>query len=313
MRKWIKLISSCVLLCMLLSFAGCDFTKQSKEQVLPNEFPDIEFTYDLLDADQTIQFDGKPVSLIFELNNIGAAAQYGILVFIDGIVQEFKTEDYKKMDYMHNYELKAEENKSIQISLIPQNLEKGEYDLSVLVLLNPDFMPQEPNYVFGYNHKISYAYTKINVQADTTKDAKTLNIEDTNKISEVEKNSYVDLENEVDRLENNAYCLVLNDGKEEHRKIILDKKDLQIDFKLLGGNDAKYRITVFLNNEPILLEKEYSDALLHSSTEDYSILKLNLQNKQLRKQNVLYAVAVPTEEIEETAFPIKSDSIVVVR
>ena len=192
-----------------------------------------------------------------------------------------------------------------------QGLDIGEYDLTIIVMLNPNFMAKEPNYVFGYNHKISYAYTKIKINTVTDLKTKTGIVESAFLISNEEKKKYI---NEgINRLEQRAYNVILNNGEEENRKIILNKKDLDVEVKILGGSNATYRVTAFLNHEPILINDEYNDFLLNSSIDSYSILNLNYNYENIDNNSVFYIIAIPINEIQENAYPVKSDSIVVIK
>lgn len=76
-------------------------------------------------------------------------------------LQEFMTNEYNENKYMQSYNIESKHQKSIQIILSPQNIEIGNYELVVIMLLNPSFMAKSPNYVFGYNHKISYLVFKF--------------------------------------------------------------------------------------------------------------------------------------------------------
>lgn len=308
MRKHISLFILFISILLIFSLTGCTQNQDDGDQAA---FPDIEFGYNLVDWDKTIQYEGEPIAFTFELNNNEYKAEFGLMVFIDGKIQKFTTTEYENPDYMHNYFLQSKECKAIQISLLPQNLKKGEYDLTVIMLLNPNFIAEEPNYVFGYNHKISYAYTRININTETTT-SKTLTVEDSFAISESEKNNYVN-DDGSNRLEMRAYGVILNDGAEENRKIYLNNNDLNIDFKILGGDNAQYRITAFLNNKPILTNNEYNDSVLESSIDKYSLMNLKYSNKDLKETNVIYFIALPINETKETAYPIKTDSIVIVK
>lgn len=297
-------------ICITLSFSavGCNSEQVNTEK---STFPDIEFGYNLVDWEKTINFVGEPISLTFEINNNEGGAEFGLMVYIDGKIQKFVTADNDKLAYMHCCYLQTKQNKSIEISLCPQGLDIGEYDLTIIVMLNPNFMAKEPNYVFGYNHKISYAYTKIKINTVTDLKTKTGIVESAFLISNEEKKKYI---NEgINRLEQRAYNVILNNGEEENRKIILNKKDLDVEVKILGGSNATYRVTAFLNHEPILINDEYNDFLLNSSIDSYSILNLNYNYENIDNNSVFYIIAIPINEIEENAYPLKSDSIVVIK
>lgn len=308
MNKSRILLLSFICIFLIFFVAGCNDECVNSDK---STFPDIEFKYNLVNWEKNINFNGEPVSLTFEINNNEGGAEFGLMVFIDGKIQKFITTENNELSYMHSYYLETKQNKSIQISLLPQGFDIGEYDLTVLVMLNPSFMAEAPNYVFGYNHKISYAYTRIRINTETDIKTKTGIVDSIFEISSVEKNRYI--RDGINQLEQRAYSIILNNEEEENRKIILNKKDLKIEFKILGGSSATYRITAFLNHEPILINDEYSDFLLQSSLDNYSILNLNYKNEQLEGNSVFYIIAIPINEIDEYAYPVKSDSIVIIK
>lgn len=312
-----KIISrSCLALCVLFVFAlsGCSQQIRPSEQPQDSnvaKFPDIEFGYNLVDWDKVINYDGKPISLTLEINNNEACAEFGIMIFIDGAIQKFSTNECTEQNYMQSYFIQSKELKTISATLSPQNIGIGEYDLTVIMLLNPSFMASEPNYVFGYNHKISYAYTTIKINSNTVINNNTLAIDYISEINEAEKNEYIS--EDGNRLALRAYCIMLNNGEEENRKIILNGNELKVDFKILGGSSTKYRVTTFMNHEPILVEDKYDNVILTSSIDKYAVFSCNLSNEKLQEKNILYSIAIPIDKIKDDAYPVKSDSVVVIK
>lgn len=306
-----KLRSSLLVFVILIIFmftTGCEFNKDKRND---ESFPDVEFSYNLLNWDKTIIFEKSPITLTLDIANNEAAAEFGIMVFINGISQEFMTNEYNESKYMQSYNIESKQQKSIQIILTPQNIEIGNYELVVIMLLNPSFMAKSPNYVFGYNHKISYAYTNIEIKTDTNLNKNVMTIEKSNSIDEIEKNKYID-EN-GNRLEARAHCIMLNDGEEENRKINLNGNNLSIVYKVLGGESAKYCVTTFINHEPILVNDKYDYVLLKSSIDTYSTFSCEYNNKKLQDKNVIYSIAIPVDNIKNNAFPIKSDSVIIIK
>lgn len=309
MRRIIS--SSFFVLSVLIIFVfttSCNFQKEKNNT---ENFPDVEFSYNLVDWDKTINYDGTPISLTLEIYNNEAYAEFGIMIFINGIIQEFTTNEHTECKYMQKYNFQSKQQKTIEISLSPQSVNIGEYELVVIMLINPSFMATEPNYVFGYNHKISYAYTNIKINSNTDLKLNTMTVEKSNIIDDTEKNKYIS--DNINRLELTAYCIMMNENKEENRKIFLNGNDLNVNFKVLGGSSAKYRVTTFINHEPILINEKYNNAILESSFDRYSIFSCDYANVKLQEQNVIYSIAIPIDNIKDNSFPIKSDSVVIIK
>ena len=100
MRKHINLFILFISILIIISLTGCTQIKNDSSSAT---FPDIEFGYNLVDWDKTIQYEGDPISFTFELNNNEYKAEFGLMVFIDGKIQKFTTTEYENPDYMHNY------------------------------------------------------------------------------------------------------------------------------------------------------------------------------------------------------------------
>lgn len=241
-----------IVLLVILSFAGCDFEQRKTNSHIASE---VEFSYNLVDFDKTIEYDGSPISLTFELYNKADDAEFGIMIFIGGNIQKFKTLEYSKNEYMHTYSLKQNHKKSINIEFFPQNVDAGKYDLYVIAILNPSFTAEAPNYIFGYNHKITYASTKINITMDLPSNLYTYTDSKSSQITQEEIDSYKnsDGSNQLDKFMD---CIILNNGSKEDRKIMLGDGNLNIDFKLLGGDATSYYLTVFINHKPIKINNK---------------------------------------------------------
>lgn len=309
MDRYKKIISTILFIIMLLTFSGCDIKDADKEGEVASE---VEFAYNLIDYDKTIQYDGSPVTVAFEIYNKEDPSEFGIMVFIGGVIQEFTTSEYSENKYMQKYSVGHSQQKNIDIKLTPQNLEKGEYELFVVIILNPSYIAEAPNYVFGYNHKISFASTKIKINQDIKENTKTDLSAYSNKITSEEKNKYKneDGSNQLDRYTD---CVIFNNGIEENRKIKLNGSNLNVDFKLLGGDSAKYYLTVFINHEPVMINEINNNALLNVNKGMYANLNFNYNSDQMENNSVIYAIAIPAELSTDNVYPIKSDSIIILK
>lgn len=292
-----------------LTFVGCDFKQQKEENNIASE---VEFAYNLVDYDKTIKYDGSPISITFELYNKADAAEFGIMIYIGGCNQKFRTSEYADMQYIHKYSLQKKQQKSIVIEFTPQNVEIGEYELFVVSILNPSFTAEAPNYVFGYNHKITYASTKINISQKLQTNIEIYKDAQSFPITQGEINSYRN-EDGSNQLDNYMDCVILNNGATEDRRIILNGNDLNIDFKLLGGDAAAYYLTIYINHKPVKINDNYDHALIYKEKAKSSTITFNYDIDNLDDNSVIYAIAIPVDRSTDDIYPIKSDSIVIVK
>lgn len=294
---------------VILIFTGCDSEQSKTNGHITSE---VEFSYNLVDFDKTIEYNGSPISLTFELYNKADDAEFGIMIFIGGTIQKFKTLEYSKNEYMHTYSLKQNNKKSIDIELLPQNVDAGKYDLYVIAILNPSFTAEAPNYIFGYNHKITYASTKINITMDLPSNVYTYTDSKSSQITQEEIDSYKnsDGSNQLDKFMD---CIIVNNGAKEDRKIMLGDGNLNIDFKLLGGDAASYYLTIFINHKPIKINNKYNNALINLEKEKSSTVSFNYDFKDIADNSVIYAIAIPADMSTDTVYPIKSDSIMIIK
>lgn len=95
------------------------------------------------------------------------------------------------------------------------------------------------------------------------------------------------------------------------RNVISDEEIELYDYGLFMM--ISYCVTTFINHEPILVNDKYDYVLLKSSIDTYSTFSCEYNNKKLQDENVIYSIAIPIDNIKDNAFPIKSDSVIIIK
>ncbi|MDR2956778.1 MAG: hypothetical protein LBU61_01165, partial [Coriobacteriales bacterium] len=89
--------------------------------------------------DQYLVYDGNPIELTMVLGGYVEACEIGVLVFIDGIIQVYHTEQAEQDAYIHNSKYAANERREVTLFVEPNIGSKGEtLYLGTVVIKNPD-------------------------------------------------------------------------------------------------------------------------------------------------------------------------------
>lgn len=132
---------------------------ESNEDIIKESSGQISFGY--LDEKKDIyEYDGKDVEIPFYLENQGnkneGVATIGLLLFVDGNVQDYKIEANGKIQTMQKITLKPKERKEFKLIFTPVTGKKGEkVGVIPATIWNPDSLPKEKNPSWGNNQQLS--------------------------------------------------------------------------------------------------------------------------------------------------------------
>lgn len=78
----------------------------------------------IIENDEVINFSGEPISLTYEIENLGNDISLGLYMSINGILQQYTVNNQKSIS--HTINVKKRETKKIDFSFIPNVGKKGE-------------------------------------------------------------------------------------------------------------------------------------------------------------------------------------------
>lgn len=164
-----------MLLILTIMLTGCGTSNKNKndKSTVENKFEqnnenneDIikessgQISYGYLDEKKDVyEYDGKDVEIPFYLENQGnkneSAVTIGLLLFVDGNVQNYRIEANGKIQTMQKITLKPKERKEFKLIFKPVSGKKGEkVGVIAATIWNPDSLPKEKNPSWGNNQQL---------------------------------------------------------------------------------------------------------------------------------------------------------------
>ena len=132
---------------------------ENNEDVIKESSGQISFGY-LHEKKDVYEYDGKDVEIPFYLENQGnkneSATTIGLLLFVDGNVQDYRIEANGKIQTMQKITLKPKERKEFKLIFKPVSGKKGDkVGVIPATIWNPDSLPKEKNPSWGNNQQLS--------------------------------------------------------------------------------------------------------------------------------------------------------------
>jgi hypothetical protein len=164
--KIMKLFAT-AMLCFALLFSGCSADgKSSADRIddsVTTENPfaadgdgidivaDTSFSYGPLV--RFLSFDGSPLNIVYEFDNAGPSFEFGLLAFIDGVLQPYSSDRNSGNNYLQTFQLEEGEHAEITLTIAPTVGTKGQTQyLRTVVVLHPSYQPDlSKPIVFGHN------------------------------------------------------------------------------------------------------------------------------------------------------------------
>lgn len=264
-----KILSALLILVLTCSFSACkektinnnNTTSAEEEQQSSASTPNYGLSAGFTEGDNvSLTYNGKPLSFEYSLYNPEAPAEWGIDVYVDGILQNItvysENASVAQNTNMYITNLENGERKIIRIEFMPNTGKAGEtLELNVCSFLNPDYMIDGTDYTsFLPFHRLSPGYTmKIQMNKDAQDPVKVSEFkgEHTEVPQEImdsfnSVNSSNEIENVFDRQQIFDVC---KSSEDESVINLSGKKDT---LKVFGyGKPGTYRISVYINNQII--------------------------------------------------------------
>lgn len=265
------------------------------------------------------------VSFRYFVNNSGNAADFGLLIFVNGIRQPYRTEENTENKLLHIFDVQQNERKVQTIEFEPVVGEMGdEVSVEIISMFEPSYINTE-NSVYNFYHNISSLLpSKMNVTEKTNlSEPEICSDYMVTSITEEmlqEFNSYGS-EN-GNPLDNQVYIDTLKNEKFYTPKALLEEEPDITPFTLndtvtlcmYGGAPCKYRVSMYINHDLVAGAFDGADYIDITTAND-SICKktinINNLNIELKDYNYLYFIAVPfyTEGDYEEKMVMKSSSV----
>ena len=277
------------------------FEKESFEQQGVNVDKMYSWGIENYDARKCeIDLEKNEITLELEFSNQSDSFQTGILVFIDGIAQEYEVEGQKGYVVPVTVEGNQEEEVStkVQLKIKPKFFLEGEkHILYIGSLCDPEFRVENANASYGNHLKMSIqnAWT-INGTGEVNR------VEVSNKTEQEEllksiKSRYikegVDGKTE-NRLEQQFVTLVIQNNKELPESSAIQGEVAY--FYGVGGTCKKYRVCCMVNHEPYPAFDGKCYADMDITTDSMTKVKMDFSKKTYGKNSCMYLLLCPYDE-----------------
>lgn len=252
------------------------------------------------------------VSFRYYVDNSGKITDFGLLLFVNGIRQPYRTEENSENKIMHIFDVNQDERKVQTIEFEPVVGEKGDEVLVEIVsMFQPSFIQTEKsNYVF--NHRISSLYpSKMDVTQETgitepevcsdyldtpiTEEIRqTFNIMDSTGVMSDE--NLLDSSVYIETLKNDVFLTPDDLLKGKHDSTPFTMNDSVTLCMYGGGESCKYRVSMYINHDLVNGAFDGADYIdITTSRDSICTKKIDIEKLDLSLEdyNHLYFIAVP--------------------
>lgn len=307
-----KILSALLILTLALSFSACNEKAINNGSTNPTEeeqqskanTPNYGLSAGFSEGDNLLlNYNGKPLSFEYSLYNPEASAEWGIEVYVDGILQNItvysENTSAAQNTNMYVTNLENGERKIIRIEFMPNTGKAGEtLELNVCSFLNPDYMIDGTDYTsFLPFHRLSPGYTmKIQMNKDAQNPVKVA--EFNGRYEEVPQeiidsfnsiNSSNEIENVYDRQQIFDIC------KSDENESVINLSGKRDTLEVFGyGKPGTYRISVYINNQitKAFDGEYYCDAEVKENQKFLIEIPVEVENER----NHIYIVVLELED-----------------
>ena len=249
----------------------------------------------------TLTFTGEPIQVAFFLQGTGSDTEVGLILFLDGVVQphrliktsqkEVSSESDQDL-IMSKHRVSSDGRTELTVSFIPVTGRVGEVlGLTRLFLFEPSFAPETENQSFGiYQDGSPYLLAPVIME----KDAPQITEEN---VADVKTSPIPPSEKQANELNpsgriSQPQFLFYSGELLYPNKLVAENGQIDLTISIYGGIEADYRVTVFLNHQPINVVG-HPDFIVRTYYDKISTYIFTLDVRGYSRLNSLYAVIVP--------------------
>lgn len=246
-------------------------------------------------------YEGGELHMPYTIDVTGTVADQGvgILLFIDGKPQPYKTADDSSYQYMHVFYPISGESYIADISFIPVTGQAGDtLELYATTILNPDFSIAEgiSGFVYTSGAVVSGTRLKFDATPSFSDDefineriiSLTTSYVDT-KYSEISGWSDIDL---MEKIESHLYVNDVDDTRDCIVYGVTAEENLSIRYEVWGSPYVQYGLVVLVDNEPVFTAED-SFIPVEVQNGKKTVLEVELDMSDFDGESVVYVMLVP--------------------
>lgn len=259
-------------------------------------------------------YEGGELNLPYIINATGSIGDQGvgILLFLDGRPQPYKTAENDTYQYLHTFYPKSGEECIADVIFTPVAGQAGDtLELYATTILNPDYSLSEGDGGFVYTFGSAVSFTRLKIEdtpfftAEELPKQQKLSLTTTyvdTQFSEISGWSEMEL---MERVEAHLYVNGVDEQRDRIVYGVTPGKPVNIRYEVWGSPYVHYGIVVFLDNEPVFTaEEEIISVNVQNGKK--TVIEAELDMIGFDGESVVYVILVPrnyrTSEIQTQAF-----------
>lgn len=268
------------------------------------------------------------VSFQYYVNNSGKDTDFGLLLFVNGIRQPYRTGENSENKIIHIFDVDQDERQVQTIEFEPVVGENGDkVSVEIVSMFQPSFINTEKS-SYGFSHRISSLYpSSLSVTQETgLSEPKVCSEYEVTPITEEMRQEFNQMSSTggyggnsldngifIETLKNDVFYTPA-DRLEAESDITPFTMNDSVTLCMYGGESCTYRVSMYINHELVTGAFDGADYIDITPSRD-SICKkavdLEALNLSLQDYNHLYFIAVPiiTSENVTGAMVLKSASV----
>ena len=241
-------------------------------------------------------YEGGEIHLPYNISAPGLQ-QYGvgILLFVDGHPQPYKTTFSDTYAYMHTFDLDFKGNAADELIFTPVVGEAGDMlEIYTLNINYPDYFPGETDFGFAHTNGSVAAGTRL-LYEETPGTA--VSPEEGTQASFFTKESIDLTSSEIygwsaEKLQSEVEWNFTLKGQEYGTLEIGSLEEVEACFEIFGNPLMDFGLVVYWNNEPVWMDGSPMTEI-HTENGKKTVVNLRIPAKSLEADGALYAVLVP--------------------
>jgi len=268
------------------------------------------------------------VSFEYYVDNSGKDSDFGLLIFLNGVRQPYRTGENSENQIMHIFDVKQDEHQVQTIAFEPVVGEKGdEVSVEIITMFQPDYINTEKS-SYGFSHRISSLYpSSLSVTQETDLiEPNVCSKYEVTPITEEMRQEFNQMSSTggyggnaldsgifIETLKNDVFYTPADRLNSESDITPFTMND-SVTLCMYGGELCTYRVSMYINHELVTGAfdgADYIDITPSKNSICKKVIDLKALNLSLQDDNHLYFIAVPiyTSDNFESRMVLKSASV----
>lgn len=268
------------------------------------------------------------VSFQYYVDNSGNKTDFGLLIFVNGVRQPYRTGENSENKIIHIFDVDQDERQVQTIEFEPVVGENGDkVSVEIATMFHPDYINTEKS-SYGFSHRISSLYpSSLSVTQETgLSEPKVCSEYEVTPISEELRQEFNQMSSTggyggnaldngifIETLKNDVYYTPADRLEAEYDITPFTMQD-SVTLCMYGGESCTYRVSMYINHELVTGAfdgADYIDITPSKNSICKKAIDLKALNLSLLDYNHLYFIAVPiyTSDNFEGRMVLKSESV----